>query len=91
MAMPYLSHSLTHDNDVELELLKDKWKGDVTITRALFEHDNPEAPLSWHLTRADKEEIDEQWMAELNRFYNTCAGWDRVRSFLTDQKATNGP
>lgn len=64
---------------------------DVTITRALFEYDNPEAPLSWHLTRADKEEIDKQWKAELDRSYNTCAGWHRVRSFLTDQKATNGP
>jgi hypothetical protein len=79
----------TH-NDVELELLKDKWKGDVAMTRALFEYDSPNPPLSWHLTRADKEELDKNWKAELNRNYNTCAGWNRVRAFLTDEEKTNG-
>lgn len=79
----------TH-NDVELELLKDKWRGDVKITRALFEYDSPDTPLSWHLTKGDKEEIEKHWKAELDRYYNTCAGWNRVRTFLTDKEATNG-
>jgi len=78
----------TH-NDVELELLKDKWQGDVTIIRALFEYDGGDTPLSWHLTKDDKKEIERNWDRELKKkyFYNTCAGWERVQTFLTKETA----
>lgn len=78
----------TH-NDVELELLKDKWKDDVTITQALFEYDSGDTPLSWHLTKDDKKEIDKNWDAELEKYYNACAGWNRVHAFLTTQEGAH--
>jgi hypothetical protein len=74
----------TH-NDTELDLLQDKWKaeGDVEITRALFEFDGANPPLSWHLTDEQKETIRAEWNQEVNDPLDSCAGWDRVHDFLS--------
>jgi hypothetical protein len=81
----------TH-NDTELDLLKDKWgaERDVKITRALFEFDGVNPPLSWHLTKDQKENIRAEWNEEVNDPSDSCAGWDRVHDFLSDdRKSTN--
>lgn len=76
----------TH-NDTELDLLQDKWKArdDVEITRALFEFDGANPPLSWHLTAEHKDEIERQWRKEIDDPDDSCKGWDRVRTFLAPQ------
>ncbi|MBA2713130.1 MAG: patatin-like phospholipase family protein, partial [Rubrobacteraceae bacterium] len=80
----------TH-NDVELDLLQDKWsreadakehKGHVEITRALFEFDGENPPLSWHLTNDQKDKIEQEWREEVDDPSDSCAGWDRVQTFL---------
>jgi hypothetical protein len=49
-------------NDIELELLQDKWSAaGVPVHAVLFEFPNPDAPLSWHLTQSDKERIRQAW------------------------------
>jgi hypothetical protein len=37
-------------NNIELELLQQKWSARVPIHTAKFEFGNPDPPLSWHLT-----------------------------------------
>lgn len=75
----------TH-NDVELDLLQDKWKKDgVEIRRAVFEFDGADPPLSWHLTNEQKRKIQTEWAEELNDSRDTCAGWDRVQEFLSSE------
>jgi hypothetical protein len=75
----------TH-NDVELDLLQDKWKkSGVEIRRAVFEFDGADPPLSWHLTDEQKRKIQTEWADELNDPRDTCAGWDRVREFLSSK------
>ena len=85
-------------NDLELDLLVDKWEEQdeeneqnpqggqephsVDITRALFEFDGRDTPLSWHLSANDKQRIEDSWAAELDKPENACAGWDKVRTFL---------
>ena len=87
----------TH-NDLELNLMVDKWDEQdeanerdgqggqephrVEITRALFEFDGRDTPLSWHLSAGDKERIRENWDAELHEWENACAGWEKVKTFL---------
>jgi len=87
----------TH-NDLELNLMVDKWDEQdeanerdgqggrephrVEITRALFEFDGRDTPLSWHLSAGDKERIRENWDAELHEWENSCAGWEKVKTFL---------
>jgi len=91
-------------NELELNLLLDKWdeqdeqnekdeKGEkephrVRITRALFEFDGHDTPLSWHLTARDKQSIEENWQEELSEKNNTCAGWKKVKAFLAKSKST---
>jgi hypothetical protein len=76
----------TH-NDTELDLLQDKWRaeGNVDITRALFEFDGTNPPLSWHLTDEQKEKIRAEWKQEVNDPLDSCAGWDRVHDFLSSE------
>jgi Patatin-like phospholipase len=85
-------------NDLELDLLVDKWDEQdeeneqnnrgapephsVEITRALFEFDGKDTPLSWHLSASDKQRIEDNWHAELSERENSCAGWDKVETFL---------
>jgi hypothetical protein len=77
----------TH-NDVELDLLKEKWAYHddhrVEIQSAAFEFDDPNPPLSWHLTDADKEDIEADWKAELRPGDEGCdTPWEEVELFLT--------
>lgn len=84
----------TH-NDTELDLLQDKWNGEgddakkqdesVEIKRALFEFDGANPPLSWHLTNGQRNAIKQEWLEEVNDPDDTCAGWDRVRAFLSSE------
>jgi predicted acylesterase/phospholipase RssA len=85
-------------NDLELDLLVDKWDEQdkaneqdkqggrephrVEITRALFEFDRGDPPLSWHLSAGDKERIKDNWDAEIDEWDNACAGWEKVKTFL---------
>lgn len=85
-------------NDLELDLLVDKWDEQdkeneqdkqggqephrVEITRALFEFDRGDPPLSWHLSAGDKQRIQENWEAEIDEWDNACAGWEKVKTFL---------
>ena len=54
----------------------------MEITRALFEFDGKDTPLSWHLSASDKQRIEDNWHAELSKRENSCAGWDKVETFL---------
>jgi hypothetical protein len=76
----------TH-NDVELDLLQNKWKekDDVEIRRAVFEFDGADPPLSWHLTEEQKRKIQSEWEEELTSRRDTCAGWKRVKNFLSSE------
>jgi hypothetical protein len=95
-------------NDLELDLLVDKWDEQdeeneqdphgeqephrVEITRALFEFDRQDTPLSWHLTTNDKQRIENNWQEELSARDNTCAGWKKVKAFLAeDTSVTKTP
>jgi hypothetical protein len=81
-------------NDVQIDLLIDKWsqmdEQSVTITRAVFEYDQANTPLSWHLTEDDRLAIERNWRRELNRPENWCVGWEKVKTFLTPQKEERG-
>ena len=59
------SGQLAH-NDIELELLKQKWysKG-VLIRSVTFEFHGEEAPLSWHLTPVEQQAIQSSWEKEM--------------------------
>jgi hypothetical protein len=50
-----------------LERLIELWceKG-VRIDTATFEFPRDDAPLSWHLTGADKRSLDEEWARQAN-------------------------
>jgi hypothetical protein len=82
----------TH-NDVELDLLQGKWATNeghrVEITRAVFEFDGADPPLSWHLTEQQKRRIEEEWRNELEEPNNRCAGWKRVKNFMNEQAEGN--
>jgi hypothetical protein len=76
-----LSHS-----EIELHLLIDKWRGKVQIVPVTFEFDGANPPLSWHLTEAEKDAIEQNWKAELNgskkQEGSDKSGLDMVREFL---------
>ena len=65
-------------------------KQPVTITRAVFEYDDADTPLSWHLTEDDKLNIEENWQDELDKPRNKCVGWEKVKIFLTPQREECG-
>jgi hypothetical protein len=73
-------------NEVELDLLKKRWEGHdthpVDIERAVFVFDGPNPPLSWHLTKEQKNDIERNWRAELEKPCNNQEGWNKVRGFL---------
>lgn len=48
-------------NDIEIELLKQKWQGRVRIRRLLFEFPEIATPLSWHLTHEEQDCISAGW------------------------------
>jgi Patatin-like phospholipase len=82
-------------NEVELDLLKDKWDQKhgvkrVKITRALFEFDDCYPPLSWHLTENQKQKIETEWQDELKNRDDKRAGWNVVENFFDKQAGSTG-
>lgn len=55
-------------NDIELELLQQKWAAaKVPIHTVTFEFQNPEAPLSWHLTPEDVRNVRSAWRDDMEQ------------------------
>ncbi|MCX6592674.1 MAG: patatin-like phospholipase family protein [Acidobacteria bacterium] len=48
-------------NEIELDLLKQKWASEVSIESVQFEFPDEDAPLSWHLTPNEKAAIGAAW------------------------------
>jgi predicted acylesterase/phospholipase RssA len=83
-------------NDVELDLLVDKWSENdehrVAIERATFEYDCPDPPLSWHLTEAQKVDIDQEWQDEIDDEVEQVqdgsddneGGWRKIQDYLAE-------
>ena len=75
-------------NNAELRLLCEVAKGrGVTLDTAVFQYPDPDAPLSWHLTAAEKDAV---WQA-----YARCRDRGqpceaRVRTFMQGQTAADG-
>jgi len=64
-------------NNIELELLQQKWSAkDVPIHTVIFEFNNPDAPLSWHLTPAEVADIRSAWKNNMTKCRKT------VKEFL---------
>lgn len=59
----------------------------VEITRALFEFDCTDTPLSWHLSAEDQRYIEKNWQEELTASKDSGEGWEKVRAFLTEAKS----
>jgi hypothetical protein len=69
-------------NEAELCLLIKRWQLDprqVRIERVLLEFPEASPPLSWHLTRSERDRIGSEWKQLMAR---PCP-WGAVRSFLT--------
>src|SRR5262249_48143713 len=53
-------------HDIELELLQRKWAAmGIPIQTVTFEFNNPDAPLSWHLTPLEANEIRRAWIEDM--------------------------
>ncbi len=68
-------------NEAELCLLIERWRLDrrnVEISRVLLEFPEPNPPLSWHLTRAERDRIRSQW----DRLMAAPCPWGTVQAFL---------
>lgn len=74
-------------NDVELGLLQESYaqKG-IAIHSLEFEFPNPNAPLSWHLTKAQQAQIEEAWTTN----GSIKCGRDSVREFLNGASLLKG-
>ncbi len=55
---------LAHNN-IELDLLQEKWAGSIPIQSVTFEFPDEQAPLSWHLTPTEADALRDAW--ETNR------------------------
>jgi hypothetical protein len=52
-------------NDIELGLLQQKWTArGIPVHTVTFEFHGPNAPLSWHLTETQKQDIRDAWASE---------------------------
>ena len=51
-------------DDIDVDLLKSEWAGRVDVLSWTFTLRNPDAPLSWHLTRDDIAGIQRGWTRE---------------------------
>lgn len=77
-------------NEAELCLLIRRWQLDprqIRIRRLLLEFPEASPPLSWHLTRGERDRIREEW----NRLMAQPCPWGTVRSFLANEGVTTGP
>jgi hypothetical protein len=67
----------TAHDDIEFALLQSRWnRRNIPIHSAVFEFSKADPPLSWHLTRSDKEEIDIEWRSMAARV-------QQARAFLS--------
>jgi len=66
-------------NDEEVSLLQRALAGRVAVSSVVFQFCGASAPLSWHMTRAQKAAIDAEWAAE-RRSAGTRAVLDFLRS-----------
>jgi hypothetical protein len=69
-------------NEAELCLLIKRWELDprhVSVQRLLLEFPEASPPLSWHLTRRERDRIRNEWRQLMSR---PCP-WGAVKSFLT--------
>jgi hypothetical protein len=76
-------------NEAELCLLIKRWELDprqVGVQRLLFEFPEASPPLSWHLTRRERDRIRNEW----NRLMSQPCPWSAVKSFLTGQPTLPG-
>ncbi|MGB2714478.1 MAG: patatin-like phospholipase family protein [Vicinamibacterales bacterium] len=76
-------------NEAELCLLIKRWQLDprrIHIRRLLLEFPEASPPLSWHLTRRERDRIRDEW----NRLMAQPCPWGTVRSFLTNEGVTTG-
>lgn len=74
-------------NEAELCLLIKRWQLDarkVRIQRLLLEFPEANPPLSWHLTRRERDRILDQW----NRLMEQPCPWRTVRAFLDGSDST---
>ena len=68
-------------NEAELCLLIKRWQLDprqIRIQRLLLEFPEANPPLSWHLTRRERDKIRDEW----NRLMSQPCPWGTVKSFL---------
>jgi hypothetical protein len=65
-------------NDLELGQLQQRWFGAVPIHSVTLEFPDQNAPLSWHLTRQQKERVLDRWM----NCQAVLRGRGQVSSFL---------
>jgi hypothetical protein len=77
-------------NEAELCLLIKRWQlspRNIRIERALLEFPEPNPPVSWHLTRRERDRIRDQWNALMAQ---PCP-WGKVKTFLggTDAAAVS--
>jgi Patatin-like phospholipase len=74
-------------NEVELGLLRQVLgRKCIVVEDAEFEFPGTDAPLSWHLTEAQKRQISERWERMKNG-----AQWEKVRRFLSGQPPSADP
>jgi hypothetical protein len=80
-------------NDTELTLLQEKWSTRVPIHTVTFEFPDPNAPLSWHLTRSDQDAIKDTWSdkADVITGKKLLLAKQLVRDFLAGSDALNCP
>jgi hypothetical protein len=77
-------------NEAELCLLIKRWQLDpraIRIQRLLLEFPEANPPLSWHLTRRERERIGQQW----NILMQQPCPWATVRAFLDGTASTAAP
>lgn len=65
---------------IQLDLLQRRWQGRTGIQLVTFEYANPDAPLSWHLTVAQKRAIEAEWLRQSE---DPNSDLRRVLSFLS--------
>lgn len=74
-------------NDVELGLLQESYaRNGVAIHALEFEFPNPNAPLSWHLTKTQQDEIEGAWKTDVK----VKRARDSVQEFLNGASLLKG-